>query len=111
MRDIKRLELIASLPRDVAFQEMPTADKREVVKTFIAHALDAFDEEHHALDNWESLDLRSALSAYDNGMYTAAVSFVERALTPAPERREFVGFNSATAATIAELRNRLAATH
>lgn len=111
MRDSKRLELIATLPRDITFHEMPPAAKREVVKSFIAHALDAFDEEHRELDNWESLDLRSALSAYDSGMYTAAVSFVERALTPVLERREFVGYNTASAATIAELRRRLAATH
>jgi len=111
MRDTKRLELIASLPRDVAFQEMPPAGKREVAKSFIAHALDAFDEERQQLDNWESLDLRSALTAYDNGMYTAALSFVERALTPVPERRGFVGYNSASAATIAELRSRLRMAH
>ena len=107
MRDTKRLELIASLPRDAVLHEMPPATKRAVVRSFIAHALDAFDEEHHVLDNWESLDLKSALTAYDSGMYTAAVSFVERALTPAPERRQFVGFSGTTAATIAELRSRL----
>jgi hypothetical protein len=104
----KRLQLIAGLPRPATLHEMPTGEKRAVVHDFIVQALDTLDDEQHPLNNWESLDLRSALAAYDGGMYAAAVSFVERALTPVPERHGFAGFSSTNTTTTADLRNRLA---
>ena len=108
MDDSKRRALMAGLPSDRRLVEMPTGVKHRLIETLIARALDAIEEEQHAPDRWQSLDLKSALAALEAGMYVAAMAFVERALAPMPEQRA-AGSNGG--ATIQDLRAQLALTH
>jgi hypothetical protein len=103
----KRLDLITSLPFDSSLYEMAADTRHSFVKEVIERALNVIEDEEGGPDNREALDLKSALAAFDAGMYIAAITFIERALMPVPERRSFAGPPGNAMAMMQELRAQL----
>jgi hypothetical protein len=114
MNDSKRHALMAGLPSDRRLFEMSRDAKQRLIGTLIARTLDAIEEEQRAPDQWQSLDLKSALATLEAGMYVAAMAFVERALAgPAsrgPPAGALGGHGGNAGPSIHDLRAQLALT-
>ena len=108
MDDSTRAELMRVLPVDEAWQQLPLDQRRLVAVGPIARILDAIETEQREPNDWEALDLQSALIAVNQGMYTGALGgLAESALTPLQERGEFGGGRYGATRTLKVLRAEL----
>lgn len=109
MKDSRRLKVIAAIPVvDGHWTQLPDDRKRSHARDLIAATLDVIEGEGREPDNFEALDLKSAMAAMEGCMYTAAVTFVQRALAPSRDRTGCTGFRSEFVATTRDLRAQLA---
>lgn len=109
MKDNRRLKVLATIPVvDGYWTQLPDDRKRSHTHQLIAATIDVIEEEGREPDNFEALDLKSAMAAMQGCMYTAAVTFVQRALAPSRDRNGCSGFRGDLVATTRDLRAQLA---
>ena len=109
MKDSRRLKVIAAIPVvDGHWTQLPDQRKRSHTRDLIAATLDVIEGEGREPDNFEALDLKSAMAAMQGCMYTAAVTFVQRALAPSRDRLAGSGSRGEFVATTRDLRAQLA---
>lgn len=75
-------------PPNLEWDKLSDADLKGYAQDFIGRALAMFEHENESPDEWEASDLLYACGLIAAGMYTAAVHYTDRALTPLDKRSE-----------------------
>lgn len=76
----------ATIPASVDFLAIDAARRKEYFEAFMQAALAELDVEGREPDAWEAGDLAYAIGLAFCGMYSAAVEYANRAITPTDQR-------------------------
>ncbi len=84
-RDKARQDALGADTRN-SFNALDANRRKGVAQDFVKRVLDAFEAEKMTPDEWEAADLMYACGLIAGGMYSAALHYTNRALTPLDER-------------------------
>lgn len=100
----KRSLLAGRIPGERIWLGLSSRSQRTAAEAVLDEAIDVIADQRREPDDWESLELRCAIDAFDQRLYATALTFVARALRPVPEHRGLLAFARGPATSIAELR-------
>ncbi len=96
--------LYRRLPSEHELQQWPSGERRARVGVLLEETLAAFEDDERTPEGWESIDLKSAVAAYEGRSYSTTLFFVDRALHPPPDAGVAAATVAASPAALVDLR-------
>ena len=87
---------------------LSAASQRALAESLLEESIDVIGSEGREPDDWEALDLRCAIDALDQRLYSSMLVFINRALMPVPDHKSLLGFRRDAIASLQDLRSAFA---